>query len=114
MLNRLRNMPEKKVTWVSFKEKKGFLKKEEGGEGGEGRGGEGEGEEGEGGGRNKCFTTSLCSPLTNYNEVIHFELTGVDLSKLPEDCLWQTQRKSFVLHLAVKLGNHYPFTDEHR
>ena len=47
MLNRLRNMPEKKVTWVSFKEKKGFLKKEEGGEGGEGRGGEGEGEEGE-------------------------------------------------------------------
>lgn len=87
-----------------------------GGEGGGGGGrreeGEAKGEESSGG--NKGFTISPCSILTDYNEVIHFELTGVDSSKLPEDCVWQTQRKSFVLQLAVKLGNNYPFADEHR
>lgn len=45
--------------------------------------------------------------------MIHFELTLVDLPEVPRDCLWQAQRKSFMLHLAIKLGSHSSFQDEH-
>lgn len=46
--------------------------------------------------------------------MIHFELTGADLTEEPGDALWQAQRKSFMLQLAIKLENHYSFKDERR